>query len=131
LLIRRWATNARMITRRIGNAALLKNRLKDFLRTVNRGNSLPNASESAYQAGAAVPMGDTPRSCPFSHPFDRTLPGVPRHLQCRDVVEVAVALFVVEAVADREPVGDLESDVLGRQVDAPPLRLRQQRADLE
>ena len=47
------------------------------------------------------------------------------------VGEVAVALGVVEAVADREAVGDLEADVAGREVDAQALRLGQQGADLQ
>src|SRR4051794_2454956 len=45
-----------------------------------------------------------------------------------DEVEVAVLLRVVEAVADREAVGDFEADVGGRKVDPEPLRLGQQRA---
>jgi hypothetical protein len=40
LVITRWAMNARMTTRRIGNAALLKNRLK--------------GEKSAYQGGFAA-----------------------------------------------------------------------------
>ena len=48
-----------------------------------------------------------------------------------DVGEVAVALLVVEPVADREAVRDLEADVADRQVDPPALGLGQQRADLE
>ena len=46
-------------------------------------------------------------------------------------MEVAVALRVVEPVADREAVRDLEADVADRQVDPPPLGLREQRADLQ
>ena len=52
-------------------------------------------------------------------------------VQRGDVIEVAVALRVVEAVADREPVGDLEADVARREVDPQALGLGQQRADLE
>ena len=45
--------------------------------------------------------------------------------------QVAVALRVVDAVADHELVGDLEADPLGLDVDLAPRRLVEQRADLE
>jgi len=51
--------------------------------------------------------------------------------QCGDVGEVPVALVVVEAVADCELVWDLEADVADRQIHPPPLRLREQGADLD
>ena len=38
---------------------------------------------------------------------------------------------MIEAVADREPVRDLEADVADGQVDAAPLRLGEQSADLD
>src|SRR5690349_9927821 len=47
------------------------------------------------------------------------------------VGEVAIALLVVEAVADREPVRNLEADVANGKIDAPPLGLREQGADLD
>ena len=52
-------------------------------------------------------------------------------LQRGDVAEVAVPLGVIEPVADREAVRDLEADVADRQIDPPALGLGQQRADLE
>ena len=52
-------------------------------------------------------------------------------VQRGDVFEVAVVLSVVEAVADREAVRDLEADVARREVDPQALGLGQQRADLE
>ena len=45
--------------------------------------------------------------------------------------QVAVALAVVEAVADDELVGDLKPDVVDRDVDQPPRGLVEQRADPE
>ena len=48
-----------------------------------------------------------------------------------DVGEVAVALREVEAVPDHEAVRDLEADVAAVDVVLTPLRLRQERADLE
>ena len=48
-----------------------------------------------------------------------------------DVRQVAVALGVVDAVADHELVGDLEADPLRLHVDLAPRRLVEQRADLE
>src|SRR5450756_396614 len=52
-------------------------------------------------------------------------------LQCGDVVERAEALGEIETIADHELVGDLETDVLAGQMDAPPGRLGEQRADLQ
>jgi hypothetical protein len=51
--------------------------------------------------------------------------------ECGDVRKVAVTLVVVEAVADREPIVDLEADVPRRQLDLAAIGLRQQGADLE
>ena len=45
--------------------------------------------------------------------------------------QVPVSLPVVEAVADHELVGDLEADVVHRDVDEPARRLVEQRADPE
>ena len=45
--------------------------------------------------------------------------------------QVAVALGVVEAVADDELVRDVEADVADRHVDLGGLGLAQQRADLD
>src|SRR6266516_422989 len=49
----------------------------------------------------------------------------------RDVGEIAVPLAEVEAVADDEPVGDLEADVAHGNVDLAPIGLRHQSTDLE
>src|SRR4051794_34408776 len=57
--------------------------------------------------------------------------GVDLGAQRGDVREVAVALGVVEAVADDELVGDLEADVLHRHLDLHRVGLAQQGADLE
>ena len=48
-----------------------------------------------------------------------------------DVRQAPVALRVVEAVADRKPVGDLEADVAAADVRLAPGRLREERAHLE
>src|SRR5579875_4027459 len=48
-----------------------------------------------------------------------------------DERQVAMALGVVEAVADDEAVGDLEADVARGQVDLATLGLGEQRAHLE
>src|SRR5437763_14780952 len=45
--------------------------------------------------------------------------------------QVAVALAVVQPVADDEAVGDLEADIAGRQIDLAAGGLRQPRTDLE
>src|SRR5262245_28123291 len=52
-------------------------------------------------------------------------------LQDADVRKVPVALREVEPVTDDEPIWDLEADVTDGNVDLPPRRLRQERADLE
>src|SRR4051794_39089298 len=57
--------------------------------------------------------------------------GLPSHGQRGDVRKVAVALGVVEPVADREAVRDLEADEADGKLDLAPRGLRQQRADLK
>ena len=53
------------------------------------------------------------------------------YVQRGNVRKVAVALGVVQAVADRETVGDLEADVARTQVHLAPGGLGQQRAHLQ
>src|SRR5688500_12053509 len=55
---------------------------------------------------------------------------VDRRLQHADVRQVAVALVVVESVADDESVRDGEADVVDRDVGKAASRLVQQAADL-
>src|SRR3989442_2762745 len=52
--------------------------------------------------------------------------GRPSGLDDGDVRQVAILLGEVEAVADDEPIGNLEADVLDLHVDLPPRRLTQQ-----
>ena len=52
-------------------------------------------------------------------------------VQDPDVGQVAVPLGEVEPVADHEAIRDLEADVADGHVDLAPLRLGQERADLE
>src|SRR5438876_3091536 len=54
-----------------------------------------------------------------------------RFVEHADVREIPVALGEVEPVSDHEAVRDLEARVTHRDVDLAPLRLRQERADLE
>jgi hypothetical protein len=60
-----------------------------------------------------------------------SLIGGPAGLQCTDVIERTIALGEVEAVADDELVGNLETYVSTDKIDASPGRLGEQRADLQ
>src|SRR3954469_1039206 len=101
-----WAKNASTTTMRIGNAALLKNLL------MRRIGAPRGAVDQQYQGGIGRPGG---RLQPF-FASDVVFPWLCA-LQRRHVRQVAVVLVVVEPVADREPVGNLESDVAGLELD--------------
>src|SRR5688572_7369921 len=94
----------------MGKAALRKKRLKGG----------PSSGNYAFGAPSDLSRG-----------YSRSSVALRVFAQRCDVREVAIALVVVEPVADREPVRDLEADVANRQVHTPSLRLGQQRADLE
>src|SRR3954468_2927753 len=106
-LINFWAKNAKTTTMRMGKAALLKKRL------IARGYP------GCYRDGQA-----------YQHPG-----GVPAEfcsgLQRGHERQVAVALGEIQPVADGELVRDLESDVAREHLDLAPLRLGEQRADLQ
>src|SRR5690606_24106233 len=72
-----------------------------------------------------------PRAGELTARLDRRSAAVDLGIQRADVGQVAVALVVVETVADDELVRDVESDVLDLDVDLHGLRLAQQRDDLE
>src|SRR3954454_11344572 len=142
----RCAKNASTTTIRIGKAALLKNLLMARLTAPPALCKLSPARGQAYQGASDPPAGCAicrkawplprqacvrtwnSRGCPA---LDRSSVAVLLHRQRGDVREVAVALGVVEAVADREAVRDLEAGEPQREVDLAPRRLGEQRADLE
>src|SRR4051812_39650180 len=99
------AKNASTTTIRMGNAALLKNLL------IRRG----------------IPGQKGWTSLPSTH---RPIGRVSLALKRRHVGQVPVALREIQAVADREAVGDLEADVARDHFDLAPLGLGEQRADL-
>src|SRR3954470_10310385 len=114
------AKNASTTTMRIGKAALLKNRLT--------GLGLPPAQGRNEGRLAGVFCGSArfpPAFFAYSH---RLLGGI---IKDRDIRELAVALGVVEPVADHEAIGDLEPHVADLDVRLAPLRLGEQRAHLE
>src|ERR671915_1213089 len=102
-----WAKNARTTTIRMGNAALLKNRL-----TVRS------------QSSGGIPPA-------FAALIDLSVRFLHRIGQHCDVGQVPVALGMIEAVSDGEAVRYLEADVADREVHLPPLRLRAEGAHLE
>src|SRR5205085_1910692 len=57
--------------------------------------------------------------------------GNQRRIEHTHIRQVSVPLREVEAVADHEPVRDLEADVAHGDVDLPALRLRQKRTDFQ
>src|SRR6185436_9133673 len=91
---------------------------------------------SARSEDARVPGG---LGCPcrvYVCPGVVDAPGAMRRLgrcilQRRHIGQVAVALGEVEAIADRETIGDLEADEPDRKVHFTPVWLGQQRADVE
>src|SRR5256714_2016108 len=86
-----------------GKSALRKKRFKGPL-------------EAGYQPKAWLKLGGWPDQVRVEHAH---------------VGQVSVPLGEVEAVADHEAIRDLEADVAHGNVDLAPLRLRQERADLE
>src|SRR4029079_12567100 len=104
----RCAKNASTMTIRIGTRAPLRE--IRFISGVFQVQSAWEWGPNRPRRMLSVP-GRNPRSNPLGTP--RTIP--PRRLavllEGGDVVEVAVALGVVESVADRKPVRNLESDV--------------------
>src|ERR1700712_760168 len=106
------AKNARTTTIRIGNAALLKNLLinKNFPTQGSRATAR-TTTLGAWPGLASVASANHP-----PHGLRAVARGLSL-LERRHVGEVAVALGVVKAVADRELVGNLESDVASLEVD--------------
>src|SRR5688572_9586057 len=115
--MRRCAKNASTTTIRIGNAALLKNLLIASLYT------------DLYAPGDVSSQMHPRVKRQRSSGVFALLAVFPS--QNRDVRQVAVALGVVHAVADREAVRDLEAHVADRQVDLAPAGLREEGAYLQ
>src|ERR1039458_902405 len=107
---------------RIGKAALLKKRLIasswGFWRRLKLWSPVPQRTMGG--------RGFRRLRCPH-----RSVRSWYLTLQDRDERQVAMALGIVEPVADDEAIGDLEADVAGRKVHLAPLGLGQQRAHLE
>src|SRR5690349_3983701 len=115
---------------RIGNAALLKNRLMG----VRSARAMPNVSNRAGQS--SLPGGLHTPCRLYVRPGDPDARGATQdsHLyvdQRGDIGQVAVSLGEVEAVSDGEPIGDLEADELDRELHLAALGLGQEGADLQ
>src|SRR3954453_19485921 len=142
----RWAKNASTTTIRIGKAALLKNLLMARWTAPPAPCGTRPTRGQAYQGafglrpGCAICRKAWPKPCQgcVRTRSSRGCPAPSRcsgrplvHRQRGHVRQVAIALGVVEAVADREPVRDLEAGEADGELDLSPRRLRQQRAHLE
>src|SRR4051794_7007845 len=112
-----WAKNARMTTMRIGNIALLEKRLMRMRLGRPRGASVAGVLARPGRLSGRSARRRRLLSARF----------------CEDgyVRKVAVALAVVETVADDEAVRNLEADIARLELHLAPLGLRQQRADLD
>src|SRR5436190_1380420 len=141
-LIRRWAKNANTTTMRIGKAALLKNLLMTYpergLRRCGKRragfSSLPRAIRPPGTSAAPWSAAEHRFYAGSSHPplRSRRRNGWARGRDQRGHVrEVAIALLVIEAIADGEPVRNLEADVTRGQLDLAPFGFGQQGADLQ
>src|SRR6478672_9309070 len=106
-------------------------RAKDCVATAPTPRRAPGTTAPTARNLLATAM---PWASPWRATIEKVIggrSGVDVRCEGADAPQVAVLLVVVEAVADDELVGDVEADVLHRDVDLDDVGLAQQRADLD